>query len=297
MGVEVAEVERPTPWRGKPPPLRARDRCGRRGGPFSRDGGSRVGSGGRPRPQARLCAVGHASRPAPSRRRRHPRKKSAVYSLSPFILGYLAEDAKQVAAPELVDALLGIAAAQHGVSDHGEVADVAHASRQRRAAVEVAAERDMIFADEMDGFIHHVNPLVHRHRHAVGQAWAYHRHAGTLHRVDLVHVFALDASGDAADVPEAGLLCLPHVVVGPQIVKVAADLESEHAALGRQLLHQVIGHTAGDIDDAAHAAVGCDQRMVAHVDGLRDRLIARMGHIDDHAEAVHLVDDRAAVLA
>ena len=52
----------------------------------------------------------------------------------------LAEDAEQVSAQEFADALFGIAAAQHGLGNLGQVADVAHAARQWRPAIEVVTQ-------------------------------------------------------------------------------------------------------------------------------------------------------------
>src|ERR1700677_3082989 len=55
------------------------------------------------------------------------------------VLRNLAEDAEQVATPELVNALLRITSLQHSFGDHRQIADVAHPTRQRRSAVEVGA--------------------------------------------------------------------------------------------------------------------------------------------------------------
>ena len=60
------------------------------------------------------------------------------------VLRNLAEEAEQVAAPELVNALLRITALQHSFGDHRQIADVAHPTRQRRSAVEVGADRHVI---------------------------------------------------------------------------------------------------------------------------------------------------------
>jgi hypothetical protein len=45
------------------------------------------------------------------------------------VLRNLAEEAQQVAAPKLVNALVRITAAQHRFGDHGQITDVAHATR------------------------------------------------------------------------------------------------------------------------------------------------------------------------
>src|SRR5882757_11590392 len=57
----------------------------------------------------------------------------------------LPEETQQVAAPELVDALLVVTAPQHGIRDHRKVADIAHAASQSGSAVEVGAERNVVF--------------------------------------------------------------------------------------------------------------------------------------------------------
>src|ERR1043165_5910347 len=58
------------------------------------------------------------------------------------LFGDLAEDAEQITAQELLDACLGIAAAQHGVRDQRKIAHVPHAAGQWRAAIQIAAGGD-----------------------------------------------------------------------------------------------------------------------------------------------------------
>src|ERR1035441_9324644 len=56
----------------------------------------------------------------------------------------LPEYTEQVAAQEFADPLLGVAAAQHRVGNHRQIAYVAHAARQRRTAIEIAAQRAVV---------------------------------------------------------------------------------------------------------------------------------------------------------
>ena len=81
-----------------------------------------------------------------------------------------------------------------------------------------------------------------------------------------------------------------------EVVELVADLETDHAALGRQFLQQVIRHVARDVVEAAQAVVGGHDRVRARLDGLRDGLIGGVRNVDHHAQAVHLPDHRAAAV-
>src|SRR6266851_10058924 len=61
------------------------------------------------------------------------------FSTRNAFFGHLAEDTQQVAAHELGDSLLRIAAAAHGVDDLLSVANVPHPFRQSGTAIEVGA--------------------------------------------------------------------------------------------------------------------------------------------------------------
>ena len=79
------------------------------------------------------------------------------------------------------------------------------------------------------------------------------------------------------------------------VVERVADVEPDHAPFCRELLQEVVGHVAGDVIQAAQPVVGGDDRMGAHLQRLRQRLVGRVRDVDDHAEPVHLADDGPAV--
>src|ERR1700733_1894321 len=70
---------------------------------------------------------------------------------STCLLRNLPEHSQHVLAQKLAYTLLGIAAAQHGIRDQSQVANVAHAAGRRGAAIEVAAQCDVIFARQLHG--------------------------------------------------------------------------------------------------------------------------------------------------
>src|ERR1039458_1528018 len=84
------------------------------------------------------------------------------------LLRDLAEDPEQIATQKFPDALIGIPSTQHCVRNHREIADVAHPARQRRPAIEIAAERDVVLADQPYGAVDHAHPLAHGHADFIG---------------------------------------------------------------------------------------------------------------------------------
>src|SRR6266702_6446449 len=157
----------------------------------------------------------------------------------------LPEETQQVAAPELVNALLGVTAAQHGVRDHRKVADIAHATSQGGSAVEVGAERNVILPHHLDGFVHYCYPVVDRHHDRVRYTSTRH---GELRRDQLVYFIdrlAFYPIRNAGGIEEcfASLRRQPLVLFG--IAELATNLETNDAALCRQLLKQGIRHVSG----------------------------------------------------
>lgn len=209
--------------------------------------------------------------------------------------GNLAEDAQQVAAPELADALFTVASPEHGISDHRQIADVAHAACERGASVEVGAEADVIFSDDLDGAIDDSDPVIDGHCDGVGHGGSGHRELRGDEGIDLVEAFAFDAVRDAGGVEKCLAALRGEPLVFAQVVELAADLEAEDAAFIDELFHQVVGHVARDVVDVAKTVVRGDDGVVAEVEDLRDGVVAGVRDVDDHVEAVHLADQLAAV--
>src|ERR1700676_725030 len=74
------------------------------------------------------------------------------------------------------------------------------------------------------------------------------------------------------------------------IMEFVADLKTHHAAFGRQLFQQPVGHGAWNIVDLAQSMMSRNHRIGADIDGLRDSVIGGMRYVDHHAEAISLVN-------
>ncbi len=72
---------------------------------------------------------------------------------------------QQISSPKLPDPFFRISQAEHRVGNHGKISDVPHPLCERRAAVKVASEPDMILTDELNGAIYDSHPVVNRHSH------------------------------------------------------------------------------------------------------------------------------------
>src|SRR5258707_5013385 len=119
------------------------------------------------------------------------RRMPKVPSDSGALLADLPEETQQVAAPELVDALLVVTAPQHRIRDHRKVADIAHAASQGGSSVEVGAERNVVLTNHLDGFVHYCYPIVDRHHDRVRRARARHRELRCDHLVHFIDRLAL----------------------------------------------------------------------------------------------------------
>src|ERR1039457_3898298 len=235
--------------------------------------------------EAAVCVDGNALE-APFRR--VPDTLALVQSR---LLRDLAEDPEQIAAQKFPDALIGIPSTPHCVRNHREIADVAHPARQRRPAIEIAAERDVVLADQPYGAVDHAHPLVHGHADFIRDSGRDHWELRRNNLVELSDAHLRAARHNARRVPKwlAGVLCAP--LEGSSVVQLVAKLEPDHAALGRKLFQQPIRHVPWNVVHSAQAVVSCNHRVAARIDSLRDRVIGSMRHIDHHPEPIHLVNE------
>ncbi len=79
-------------------------------------------------------------------------------------------------------------------------------------------------------------------------------------------------------------------------VKLAAEPNADHPALGRQLPQPPVRHVARDIVNCAQAVMRGDYRIAAEIDRLRDRLIESMRNVDYDPKPVHFADPCAPTL-
>ena len=160
-----------------------------------------------------------------------------------------------------MDARFGVAPPQHGVGDHGQIAYVAHAERERGASVEVAAQRHVIFAHQLDGVIHNPHPVVCGEFQVLGAADAHHWELGRDSAIDILNRECL-IFPDRGSVPErpAGMLGPPVEYLA--IVKLVANLETNDTALRRQFFQEPVGHISRDV-------VKMPQPMMGGNDGVR----------------------------
>src|SRR6187402_1960064 len=144
---------------------------------------------------------------------------------------HLSEDTQQIAAPELIDPLLRITAAQHGIRDHGKIAYIAHPPRKCGPTVEVCTDGDVVFTHQLNCFIDHGHPVIHLHHDGLRHLRAEH---GELRSDMLIHFIdglALHAIGNARGIPEGLLPLRSEPVVFLRVGKLAADLEAKDTAL------------------------------------------------------------------
>src|ERR1019366_7273529 len=141
----------------------------------------------------------------------------------------LPEYTEQVAAQEFADPHLGVAAAQHGIGDHRQIAYVAHAARQRRTAIEIAAQGDVVLAHQLYGAIHHADPFVHGQSNVPRNIGGRHRKHRPDDFVELVDRSLSTALQDGAGVPErlTGMRHTPFERLA--VVELVAQLEADHA--------------------------------------------------------------------
>src|ERR1017187_3085335 len=208
-------------------------------------------------------------------------------SSSNALFGNLPEYTEQVAAQEFADPLLGVAAAQHRVGNHRQIAYVAHAARQRRTAIEIATQGDVVLAHQLYGAIHHADPFVHGQSNVPRNIGGRHRKHRTDDFVELVDRSLSTALQDGAGVPErlTGMRHTPFERLA--VVELVAQLEADHAAFGRQFPEQRVRHVARNVVDGAQPVMGGNHRNGARIDGRGDCLVGGVRNVDHHAEAVH----------
>lgn len=112
------------------------------------------------------------------------------------------ENPQQVAAEELANSLLAVAAPQHRAGNQDEIADVPDAAGRSRAAVEISAQRHMVLAYQSDRAVHYRDPLVHREPELIGRGRAHHRMARPDDLIDGFDTKCGLFPADCARVPE-----------------------------------------------------------------------------------------------
>ena len=168
---------------------------------------------------------------------------------------------------------------------------------QRRPTVEIAAQRHMVFARQLDRAVHHGHPLIRRDadvvRHIVSPTIG--KCVATLRSISSIVCGAVCSR--IAEVSQNGLPA--RFVAHSKAATLWKSLpiwKPITPPLRRQLLHQPVRHIARNVVHAAQSVMRGHQRLRAHVDRLRNRIVRGVRHVDHHAQPVHLADHGAPAL-
>src|SRR6266702_1998395 len=204
---------------------------------------------------------------------------------------HLRHDPQSIFTENFLYVTLGIAFFQQRFGDVRQLCGVFHAIRHV-GAVEVRTEADVVDARDFHGVIDVLDdfrPI----------------HAGQFTLLDVLTGNAVTFDKPAAFVLTAALHLLGSdglVELGIGFFGVAefltqkADviIDLDDAALRRQVLHHLIGHVARRITNRAAGGVRSDQRGFARFERVVKGLVADVGDVHYHAEAVHFADDLLA---